>query len=189
MASVSVEQNTIVRRTIENYLDTINKYCYEKGISRMPVPNLNYLLRGTTGGTANSTTFTISLNEILLLENWDLYQIRTIPHELAHLATTHLFGYQRQAHGRHWKFVMKTLFGLEPSRCHNMDTTNSMVRNTKYFEYTCGCNTKHVISSVKHNKILRGRTVYSCSGCRGVIYYLNKTTDKRTLMAERKAKA
>jgi len=187
MASISIEQNATVRRTLEHYLDIINKYCDAKGKSHMPSPNLNYLLRGTTGGTANHTTFTISLNEILLLENWDLYQIKTIPHELAHLAVTFLFGYQKQIHGRHWKFVMKTLFGLEPSRCHNMDISNSMVRNTKYFEYTCNCNYQHLVSSIKHNKILRGK-VYTCNTCRSNIYFINKITDKRTIMAERKAK-
>lgn len=178
----------IVMATVEKYLALANLFGVEHGKEDLETPFIDFTLRGTTGGTANSGQNVINLNKILLLENFDLYQVRTIPHEIAHIVGDKFFGYQRQAHGKYWKFVMKNLFGLEPSRCHNMDTTNSMVRNTKHFEYACDCQDSLYLGAIRHNKIMKGHNVYGCGNCKGVLRFLGKQTDKRTLMAERKMK-
>jgi len=178
----------IVMATVEKYLALANLYGYEHGKEDLETPFIDFTLRGTTGGTANSAANEINLNKILLLENFDLYQVRTIPHEIAHIVVNKFFGYQHRSHGKHWKYVMKVLFGLEPSRCHNMDITNSMVRNTKQFEYACDCQSSFYLGAIRHNKMIKGFQVYRCGKCKGVVRYLGNQTDKRSLMAERKAK-
>lgn len=182
------DQYEIVMATVEKYLALANLYGYEHGKEDLETPFIDFTLRGTTGGYAYPSRNEINLNKILLLENFELYQVRTIPHEIAHIVVSKFFGYQRQAHGKAWKFVMKVLFGLEPSRCHNMDTTNSMVRNTKQFEYACGCQDSFYLGAIRHNKMMKGLKKYSCGKCKSVIRFLGNQTDKRSLMAERKAK-
>ena len=182
------DQYETVMATVEKYLALANLYGYDHGKEDLETPFIDFTLRGTTGGTAHSGKNMINLNKILLLENFDLYQVRTIPHEIAHIVVDKFFGYQRQSHGKCWKFVMKSLFGLEPSRCHSMDTTNSMVRNTKQFEYACDCEASFYMGAFRHNKMLKGYVVYRCGKCQGVVRFLGNQTDKRTLMAENKMK-
>lgn len=112
----------------------------------MKFPTVVYQKRGTTAGTANYRTWTIDINPVLLVENFDDMLADTVPHETAHLITElvyphahrRTYGQKRSPHGTEWQSVMRVL-GCEPSRTHSYDTTNAMVRTKASYDYKCNC--------------------------------------------------
>jgi len=116
----------------------------------------------------------IRINTTLLAENTEDFMIRTIPHEVAHYIDTMLHG--ESNHGYHWAHIMGTVFGMDNSRCHSYDTTNSKMgaRRTRKFEYSCHCQS-HQLTSIRHNKILKGAS-YTCRKCRAELTYDGKQT-------------
>lgn len=118
-------------------------------------PTVVYMKRGTTAGTANYRTWTIDINPVLLVENFDDMLNDTVPHELAHLITDTVYpeahesgpmvrtrrGWKRgkrSVHGAEWQSVMRVL-GVNPSRTHNYDTTNARTREKTSYDYKCNC--------------------------------------------------
>jgi SprT protein len=100
----------------------------------------------------------------------------TVPHEVAHYVDDLVYGNKyangrRQVHGPRWKYIMTRVYGLNPDRCHNYDTSVTITRKQDRYEYTCGCTT-HKISTTLHNKILRGNP-RSCMRCRQRITWKN----------------
>jgi len=93
---------------------------------------------------------------------------RTIIHEVAHYVADFIYGHKIKPHGREWKFVAMSL-GIPTKATHNY-TIPTSTRRLKYFKYTCDCRT-HEISSIIHNKILRGQ-LRICSKCKGKLNYL-----------------
>lgn len=112
----------------------------------MKFPTVVYQKRGTTAGTANYRTWTIDINPVLLVENFDDMLADTVPHETAHLITElvyphahrRTYGQKRSPHGTEWQSVMRVL-GCEPSRTHSYDTTNARVREKVSYDYKCDC--------------------------------------------------
>lgn len=118
-------------------------------------PTVIYQKRGTTAGTANYRTWTIDINPVLLVENFEDMLADTVPHEMAHLITDTVYpeahesgpmqrtrsGWKRgkrSVHGSEWQSVMRVL-GVNPSRCHNYDTTNARTREKTSYDYKCNC--------------------------------------------------
>ena len=118
-------------------------------------PTVVYQKRGTTAGTANYRTWTIDINPVLLVENFDDMLADTVPHEMAHLITDTVYpeahesgpmqrtrrGWKRgkrSVHGSEWQSVMRVL-GVNPSRTHSYDTTNARVREKVSYDYKCNC--------------------------------------------------
>lgn len=162
------------------------------------IPNVLFDLRGRVGGCAQGTSL-IRLNSVLLMENLEEYYTQVIPHEVAHCIDTANgdnarpysdYGFvlrngrrmKRSIHGPSWQHIMRAVFGLEPSRCHQMDTTNAAVRTKTKYEYKCkSCNKSFFVSSVRHNKQRAyaasnaGASFYTCNGCgraRGALIYV-----------------
>lgn len=112
----------------------------------MKFPTVVYQQRGTTAGTANYRTWTIDINPVLLVENFEDMLADTVPHETAHLITEMVYphahrrtyGQKRSPHGTEWQSVMRVL-GCEPSRTHSYDTTNAKVRTKASYDYKCNC--------------------------------------------------
>lgn len=145
------------------------------------MPTIQYKLRGQTAGKAWSTKNLVDLNSVLLVENEDDYISRTPGHEVAHIIDKAVHGYRtklqrgrivRDSHGEGWKTIMR-LFGQDPSRCHNFDTTNSTVRKTSNrtkYVWTCGCGGSTMeLGAKRHNKqrltprfYMRGHTTRRC---------------------------
>lgn len=129
--------------------------------------SFDFTVKGKKAGLAQYYRNNISLNWELLLRNKEEFFKQTIPHEIAHLLAHILHPYRISAHGREWQSVMTWCFELEPLRCHSMDVTATAVR--KYFPYTCDCKKKFSISSVRHNRIVKGAR-YKCNACNSVIF-------------------
>lgn len=180
---ITSTQQDIVKETVQFFIDMANEALCTEHKEPLGGLNIGYNLKGTTAGTANFSSKTVKFNKVLIEENFNEFIDDTIPHEVAHIVTRHFFGSRAAAHGKEWKYVMKHLFGVEPKRCHSMDTKNSMVRNTKKFIYTCPCETTFNISTQRHNKIKQGH-IRICGSCKGTLIFTGKQTDKVTLMAQ-----
>lgn len=81
----------------------------------------------------------------------------TVIHELAHLIQHNQ--YQDSSHGYIWKNIMGYL-GLCPQRTHNMDATK--YGNNNYL-YSCKCGQIHSVSSIRHKRIQKEISSYSCN--------------------------
>ena len=132
------------------------------------IPEIKYDLRGTCAGIYSGKDNSINLNFTLLSENFQDFIDNTIPHEIAHCIARQIDRYCKP-HGKVWKNVMVFCFGINPKRTHQYNTTNSKVRNVTRYEYTCDCGTIFNITSIRHNKIKKGKS-YICKKCGGRIY-------------------
>jgi SprT protein len=55
--------------------------------------------------------------------------------------------------------------GVEPTVTGNYDLSGIPIRRQQRHSYQCAC-TQHNISTVRHNKILRGKAHYYCRSCK-----------------------
>jgi len=138
----------------------------------IPMPPINFNLKGRCAGqycntfvryTGMSIDEHLKFNMEIAVQNSQDFINRTVPHEVAHLVAQRLYG-RGVNHDHRWQNIMTQYFNTDPSRCHNYDMTNVTVKRQRRFEYGCGCRTFQ-ITTVRHNKILRGR-VYNCGSCR-----------------------
>jgi len=167
MKKISSEIRQRVEDKIEECLKTLCEH-YDRDFEK---PSIKYTKRGTTAGTASYRNWEINLNSVLLIENLEEMLRRTVPHELAHLiayTVSRKYPYEKRIkpHGHEWQSVMRIL-GLDPSRCHNYDTTNSRVRRQFRYRYQCGCSDGCLAGPGVHKKIQRGTMTYTCKLCRG----------------------
>lgn len=145
------------------------------------VPEVQFKTKGRTAGWCRYDHFTgkhtIDINPILLNENKDEMLNVTVPHEVAHCVVHQLYDHSNrwskpQPHGWEWQSVMRA-FGLDPDRCHCMDTSTveKLRNNGVTFAYKCNCQVHHV-SQIKHTKMQRGQTRI-CKSCRGKLVFDN----------------
>ena len=88
----------------------------------------------------------------------------TVPHEVAHYVSHVLFGLNKiRPHGQEWKSIMRTL-GAEPRVTGDYDLSGIPVKRQRRFNYVCDCMT-HQLSTVRHNKIVKGQSQYFCRRC------------------------
>jgi len=155
--------------TIEQHL--IDRVAHYSDVIRAKLPRLDFqtpeVAFDTTGrrsGTAYQKANRVAFNVILAEENRDVFD-NTIIHELAHLVTYKLYPHAKQAHGPEFKRVFVYLGG-NGKRGHNYDVCN--VINTdkvkKRFVYKCNCQV-HILTSIRHNRIIRGDQSYRCGKC------------------------
>jgi len=112
----------------------------------------------------------IRYNPYLFAKYFDHNLQTTVPHEVAHYVTDMLFGLRNiQPHGKHWQAVMLSL-GAEPHVTGDYDLAGIPVRRQRRFHYQCACS-EHQVSSVRHNRVLRGDMKYLCRACRTEICY------------------
>lgn len=148
----------------------------EKLNIHIPFEGVRFFQKSKTAGyvfpMSNSIVY---LNLELLKQNQEDFEKDTIPHEVAHLFARK-FQIKNNltpegAHGKTWKMVMKKVYGLEPTRCHHMDTTGVGRKVSKY-RYICRCK-KHEISCRIHNRIKSGK-IYACRKCKSSLTFLYK---------------
>lgn len=171
----------------------------------LTMPTVRFDLRGTVAGTANSREWEININETLLRENPDEMISNTTPHEVAHLIDAVVFPEtrsvsvtvtrsgrfrrtKRSIHGPTWKMIMRML-GADPSRTHNMDTTNARVKVRRYHEYFCAaCNKNIVVGPKHHAQIQKGGSRILHKPCRTLIvwpHYRGLANHTQELLAAR----
>ncbi|MFK7740773.1 MAG: SprT-like domain-containing protein [Planctomycetota bacterium] len=138
----------------------------------------------TTAGQAYVQSGRIELNP-RLLARWPDRIDGVLVHEAAHVAAFRLFGEHAQAHGRHWRSLMR-LAGLPPDITHDMPvddlrrsrrkskpTTSRAAAKSRPYIYLrlCGaCGDRVVVRAVRYGR---------CHGCgaRGGEYLVVKTRD------------
>jgi SprT protein len=144
---------------------------FEDGLA--PDFKISFNLKGNRAGTAQyskSGNHELRFNRRILMENGEKFLEDTVPHELAHLITYALYGVDRdykghrriKPHGTEWQNVMRKL-GYKPTRCHNFDVEPAR-KVAKKYRYSCGCKEYH-LTAIRHNKILGGKSSYSCTRC------------------------
>jgi len=135
----------------------------------MPPPEVLFDLKGKTAGQACSRAHggsQIRIN-LDLLRRYPRQMIQnTIPHEMAHLVTSHIYlehPGRIRPHGPEWKSVMAQ-FGRPADVTHTMHA--QATRRVRRWDYTCRCPGKtHSITTYRHRRILRG-AAYQCRLCR-----------------------
>jgi len=145
---------------------------YEKGCQLMgltPHPlNITFDIKGRTAG--QQLRQNIRFNMDIIRNNFSQFMQRTPTHEVAHVLTTRKYP-RASAHGREWQGVMWSVFGVEPSRCHNYDMENVPTRNTKTHLCDCACSEPHYVSTRLRNNMLKGKR-YLCGKCRKPLTYV-----------------
>jgi len=93
-------------------------------------PTIMYTVKGNMAGWAFYPKWEINLNAFYLLEEFDDMIGDTIPHEVAHLIASAVYGNTIKSHGRQWRGVMRSL-GLNPKRCHNYKQQDVRSKKTR----------------------------------------------------------
>jgi SprT protein len=118
----------------------------------------------------------VYLNIDLFKRNREHFIKDTIPHEVAHLIADKInldnHSMMEGAHGKTWKMVMRKVYGLEPTRCHSLDTTGIGKKVSKY-RYICKC-MKHTLGQPSHNKVQKGQKAFRCAKCYDTLTFLSK---------------
>ena len=154
----------LIKRVEDKVIDTLllAERIYKRSFE---LPSLSFDINsGRTAGLAYYGDWKIKINSKFLETNPDEVINQTTPHEVAHLLNHVLFPRAKQHHGPEWKSVMRNL-GLPPSRCHNMQDTESFPHT-----YICACQ-KHFVSNLIHRKMEHGQRRF-CKKCKSQVVYL-----------------
>lgn len=149
-----------------------------KGLN-VQYPKLDVSLKGTRAGcyswTNDNLPYELNYNFALYKENREQFLKQTVVHEFSHFLAHVL--YDSKGHDKFWKYIMQDIFCTEPKRCHDYDVTNVKRKSHKpTHEYLCSCGKKgiHILSDLKHKKILSGRFSYQCKVCKEILVLKNK---------------
>jgi len=142
----------------------------------IPFEGVKFFKKSRTAGyVMPMQSSVVYLNLELVKQNRHHFENDTIPHEVAHLFARKFQIHNNLgiegAHGRTWKMVMRRVYGLQPTRCHSLDTAG-IGKNVKQFKYICSC-TKHSLGQVRHNKIQKG-VKYNCKKCKKHLVFLSE---------------
>lgn len=140
------------------------------GNVELQIPKVSYDLRGTTAGQALGG-HRIRMNIDLMHTNWDEMLNQTLPHEVAHCLVSQIWRSRNipvRSHGQQWAYIMSIL-GLPATRCHTMEVEPTRKHPRKYL-YSCACRI-HRLTSHRHNKIMNGKTYYTCNVCGSELHF------------------
>ncbi|MDR3347445.1 MAG: SprT-like domain-containing protein [Helicobacteraceae bacterium] len=114
-------------------------------------------------------SYLIRLHANLLSEFKHEYIKDVLTHEFAHAVQMELFP-KSKPHGAEWKSVMENLSGAPYKKL----TLNYRLQKSKTFKtylYACTCQ-KHLLTSIRHNKITRGIMIYKCKKCGEILKFV-----------------
>ena len=153
---------------------TLASHLFEKQLSPIPV---KFSLRGYSLGMYRvcGESREIRYNPYVFAKYFEENVATTIPHEVAHYVVDRLFGMRNvRPHGKEWQNVMAA-FGCEATRTCEFDLSGIPVRRQKRYGYQCDCG-NHQLSTIRHNKIQRGKVSYRCGKCHSVLMPLISVT-------------
>lgn len=159
-----IDSQEELKSKLIHYTNEWIQFANRKLNKTIPPPKVEFKVRGTTAGWANSTEWHINYNLGLAKDNFIDFMDQTVPHEVAHLVADYYFC-KKCKHGKEWKQIMK-LFGKTPTRCHNYEVSHHRVRRTFRHIYKCGCDSNCVVGTKHHNIIQAGESRISCRRCR-----------------------
>jgi SprT protein len=134
---------------------------------RFEVIPVSFDLRGRSAGMyrVKGNRGQIRYNPFIFAKYFEDNLAATVPHEVAHYITDAVHGLKNiRPHGLEWKQLMRQ-FGADESRTCNYDLSGIPLRTTRRHAYTCGCST-YQLTSIRHNRVLRGAARYYCRICR-----------------------
>lgn len=151
------------------------------GVS-MPAPEVAFDLRGTTAGMAvypragATHAPRLRFNAVLLRDNAAEFFADTVPHEVAHLVNRALEaktpGAKWDSHGPQWQAIMRS-FGVEPSRCHDLDVRAARVGGS--WRFRCACRTfelgKRKATGLLQEAATTGTTSTICRACKTMLVF------------------
>src|SRR3989338_257303 len=109
----------------EALLQTTVETCYRRAEihfqRRFEPPRPPLSLRGVAAAVAHTHRNVIRFNRRLFERNTADFLRHTIPHEVSHLLAYRLHGRGIAPHGDEWAAIMREVFGLTPTRCHQYD--------------------------------------------------------------------
>ena len=132
----------------------------------------------------------IRLNPALLNELKQSYIDEVLVHEYGHACVSELVGYFQNGkrvmpHGKEFKYFC-AMFGIVGKSTSNIAKNSKAIktsgRTTARYPYTCGCQI-HELTTIRHNKIKRGESTYTCKKCG------QKLTFKKTFSTKKKITA
>ena len=153
-----------IKMKVENDYE---KGCAKLGLTPRPV-KIRFDLKGKAAGQMRGHELRFNMD--IVRNNYASFMQRTPTHEVAHILTSMKYPYG-SAHGREWQYVMSSVFGLEPSRCHSYDMSNVPVRTQGKHAYKCACDT-YYLTTAKHNKIQNGYQRCQCRKCRQTLTHV-----------------
>lgn len=135
----------------------------------IPKPLVRFDLKGTKAGQAITTINLkneVRYNMDILTRNRTDFIKRTVPHEVAHVVASVVWGFGKvsRSHGHEWSQVMG-VFGADDKRCHNYDMTGVPTRRRPRHTYTCGCKI-HQLTDIRHKRVMYDDQTYICKLCR-----------------------
>jgi SprT protein len=174
-------QNKVLKRIKELQATSMEKY----GVA--PEMKISYNLTSVnTLGSANYYKGTMRLNKYLLLEYGDVYIDEVVVHEYAHFVVNERimqghFCSRPKPHGREFKQVC-AYFGIVGKATTNKFSNSKFLNEKrenldakkKVFFYQCSCPGFKELTSVRHNKIQRGRATYSCNRCGTMLRFVKQ---------------
>lgn len=182
----------IKNRVESKVLECVGKAQARFGAEKVSkIPEIRYDTTGKTAGWAywNNGNPYIDINPILLNENVEHVINQTVPHEVAHIVVNEIWQPKvvvdrytnRQnrtirPHGMEWSHVMR-VFGIEPDRCHCIDTTTiDVMKGRVKYPYKCiCCGREFHLSSIRHKRAMSFGTTkyYQCVKCKARLVYVN----------------
>lgn len=162
---------------------------------KFAMPRVIYKKRGTTGGTASYSTWTINLNAGLLMRNVDDFidGRSTVLHELGHLINDKVnpedhksAGYTtviragkeirkrlpRDVHGAGWQSVCTVIGMTDVTRCHDYDVTETKIHKPKrrVDAWKCTrCGFILMLTPLKSSRLVAKPDAIYHRGCRGAL--------------------
>jgi len=124
--SMVPEWDSIAHDTVAHWWKIANKWWPEKLTSKKQ-PEFGWRIRGSSAGCATYGSNSITCSPVYLFIAPNDMISDTIPHEVAHIVSNHVYG--DKGHGFGWKRVMEK-FGRNAveSRCHNLGSLPSALR-------------------------------------------------------------
>lgn len=139
----------------------------------LPRPEVVFDLTGRAAGQAVLATRgrrrvdRIRFNAVLLASHPESMLAETVPHEVAHVAIHWRCGRRAKPHGAAWRELMQA-FGVPARACHNLPAEPT--RRLRRFAYRCSCAEPVWLTSIRHNRVLRGER-YWCRRCHELLVY------------------
>jgi len=172
------EMKDIVESTI---LDSIEKWFdhAEKAgmkLKDLPLPEIKFnvtsdRINGVCCSDHALTALTLDFNMNIMRANFEEFVKQTVVHEVAHYCVLTFCGHEytrsgsRVMHGKNWKWMMN-FFGIQANRCttHANATVSTVSKKKKTHSHDCNCMT-HELSTIRHNRRIRGQAQYRCNKC------------------------
>ena len=108
----------------------------------------------------------IRLSGVLWADATQQQRRQTVIHEACHIVQRYLYTDRSTcpAHGIVWQRLMRRC-GVEPKRCHDMDTTPHKRKQTRVAA-SCICGTVKNVGPQQARKMMSGKAHYTCKKCR-----------------------